>query len=323
MEYTKKEAKSYARKNMHGLWGSIPYAFTKTRELNEKGLVSDLRHYIDVLEVDGFYMGGIINEFWALTVEERKRVQELLIREAGGAIKTVTMTGHHCIGTAIELTRHAEKVGADFVCIMNPYYPPGPPEVVYNYFQTIADSAEIGILILNSVTSGYLLSPVEVARIAEIDNIVAIKNDGGIEHSREIRRLVGDRIVVSDPKEDNWLVNMVIYGQQAFIASPSPHLLQWKDHYPLRTYTRLAMEGKVEEAKKISATLDPLRRVAKRWIWDPWAKRELLPLARLKYWQELMGLTPSFVRPPLIEMTEEEKRRMRDELVKAGLRVVA
>jgi hypothetical protein len=46
-------------------------------------------------------------------------------------------------------------------------------------------------------------------------------------------------------------------------------------------------------------------------------------LARLKYWQELMGLTPSFVRPPLIEMTGEEKGRMREEVLKAGLRVVA
>ena len=83
MDYTKKEAKGYARKNMHGLWGSIPYPFTKNLDLNEKGLRSDLRHYIDVLDVDGFYMGGIINEFWALTVEERKRAQEVLIREAG------------------------------------------------------------------------------------------------------------------------------------------------------------------------------------------------------------------------------------------------
>ena len=63
MKYTKKEAKRYARKNMHGLWGSVPYVFAKDGKINEKGLISDLRHYIDILEIDGFYMGGIINEF--------------------------------------------------------------------------------------------------------------------------------------------------------------------------------------------------------------------------------------------------------------------
>ena len=106
-----------------------------------------------------------------------------------------------------------------------------------------ADSVEIGILILNSPTAGYILTPKEVARLAEIDNICAIKNDGALEHSSEIRKLAGDRIVVSDPNEDNWLVNLVIYGQQVFLASPSPHLFQWKGHLPLKNYTKLAMDG--------------------------------------------------------------------------------
>ncbi len=318
MDYTRKEAKRYARENMHGLWGSIPYPFMKNLDLNEKGLRSDLRHYIDVLRVDGFYMGGIINEFWALTVEERKRAQEVLIREAAGAVKTITMTGHHCVRTAIELTKHAEKVGADFVAIMNPYYAAGTPEMVYEYFRAIADQVEIGILILNSPTAGYILSPKDVARVAEIDNICAIKNDAPLDHSNEIRKLVGDRIVVSDPNEDNWLVNVVFFGQQVFLASPSPHLFQWKGHLPLKTYTELAISGKIEEAKRLAATLEPLRRLAKKWIWEPWAKKSL-PIARLKYWQELLGFTPAFVRPPLLEMSSEEKKAMREELGKAGL----
>ena len=320
MKYTKKEAKAYARENMHGLWGSIPYPFTKDLDLNEAGLLSDLRHYIDVLGIDGFYMGGIINEFWSLTVEERKRAQELLIQEAAGAIKTITFTGHHCVKTTIELTKHAQDAGADFVAIMNPYYGAGTPETVFEYFRAIADEVEIGILILNSPTAKYIITPSEVARLAGIDNICAIKNDANLEHSTQIRKLAGDQIVVSDPNEDNWLVNMAFYGQQVFLASPSPHLFQWKDHLPLKTYTELAMNGKVEEAKKVAATLEPLRRVAKKWIWAPWANGNL-PMSRLKYWQELLGFTPAYVRPPLLEMSSEEKPRMREDLERAGLAI--
>lgn len=322
MEYTKREAKKYAKENMRGLWSASSYPFRKDLDLDEKGLVSDLRHFIDDLQIDGFYMGGIINEFWSLTVEERKRAQELLIREAAGAIRTVTMCGHTCIRTAIELTKHAEKAGADFACLINPFYAAGTPELIYDYFRAITDAVDIGILILNSPTAGYVISPPLVERIAQIDNICAIKNVGGIEHTSEIRRLVGDQIVVSDPSEENWLLNMTFYGQQVFMAGPSVHLYQWKDHLPMKRYTELAMQGRVEEAKEVSASMDPLREVAKRWIWEPWHHGNL-PFARLKYWQELMGLAGGYVRPPLREMTEEEKKAFRQDFERAGVAVAA
>ena len=244
MEYAKKEAKAFARAKMHGLWGSISYPFRQDLDLDEKGLVSDLAHYVDTLKIDGFYMGGIINEFWALTVEERMRAQELLIREANHRVLTITMTGHTCIRTAIELTRHAERVGADFVALMNPYYAARTPETIFEYFRAVAREVDAGILILNSPTAGYILSPQQVAKLAEIDNICAIKNDSNMEHTNEIRRLVGDQIVVSDPNEDNWLVNCSFHKQQVFLASPSPHLFQWKNQLPIVAYTKAAMAGR-------------------------------------------------------------------------------
>jgi 4-hydroxy-tetrahydrodipicolinate synthase len=322
MEYTKTEAKAYARKNMQGLWGSISYPFRKDLELDEKGLLSDLNHYIDTIKIDGFYMGGIINEFWALTDQERKRAQELLIREAKGRTRTITMTGHTSIKTAIELTHHAEKVGADFVALMNPYYAARTPETIYEYFRAIASEVDIGILILNSPTAGYILTPQQVAKLSEIDNICAIKNDTALEHTNQIRRLVGDQIVVSDPNEDNWLLNRAFFKQQVFLASPSPHLMQWRNHRPIADYTKAATDGDLEKAKRIAVTLDPLRNVARKWIWQPWATGAL-PMARLKYWQKLLGLTGGYVRPPLLEMSETEKNELRKELESAGLLIQA
>jgi 4-hydroxy-tetrahydrodipicolinate synthase len=322
MDYTKKETKAFARQKMQGLWGSIPYPFRQDHELDENGLLSDLRSYIDTIKIDGFYMGGIINEFWTLTVEERMRAQELLIREAKGKVLTVTMTGHSSVKTSIELSRHAEKVGADFIALMNPYYAASKPENSYEYFRAIADEVDIGILILNSPTAGYLLSPELVARLAEIENICAIKNDSTFEHTNEIRRLVGDRIVVSDPNEDNWLVNHVFNNQQVFLASPAPHLFQWKGHLPIIEYTKAAKAGDLAKARSISKQLEPLRSIARKWIWKPWASGSL-PLARLKYWQQLMGYAGGFVRAPLLEMTDTEKSELRNELETAGVPIRA
>ena len=319
MQYSKKEAKQYAKHKMFGLWGAIPYPFKKNLDLNEEGLVKDLSHYINVLQADGIYMGGIINEFWSLTIDERKKAQEVIVKENAGSINTISMTGHHSIKTAIELTKHAESIGTDFVAIMNPYYAAGTKELIFNYFKEIANSVEIGILILNSPTAGYLLSPEEIESLSEIDNICAIKNDGGLEHTNAIRKLIGDKIVISDPREDNLLVNTTFYQQQVFLAGPSLHLYQWKDHFPIKSYVHLAQQGRISEAKKISSTLDSLRYVAKKWIWDPWAKGNL-PIARLKFWQSIMGLAGGNVRPPPSEMTETEKKEFRIELEKAGLK---
>lgn len=322
MEYTKRDAKKFARENMRGIWSASTYGFTQDLALDEKGLVSDLRYFIDVLKIDGFYMGGIINEFWSLTVEERKRAQEALIGEAAGAIRTVTMCGHTCIQTAVELVKHAEKAGADFACLINPFYAAGTPELIENYFRAIADQVEIGILILNSPTAGYVMSPALVEQVAQIDNIVAIKNVGGLEHTTEIRRRVGDQIVVSDPSEDNWLLNLTLQGQQVFLASPSVHLYQWEGHLPMQSYTELATQGKIDEAKQVYDSMAPVRDLANRWIWQPWS-HENLPFARLKYWQELMGMAGGRVRPPLREMTEEEKGAFRVDFEKAGIAVAA
>ena len=82
------------------------------------------------------------------------------------------------------------------------------------------------------------------------------------------------------------------------------------------------MDGDLETAKRISAGLDPLRRIARKWIWQPWASGSL-PIARLKYWQKLLGLTGGYVRPPLPEMTEAEKRDLRQNLEAAGLPIRA
>ena len=318
MKYTRKEAKEYARANMHGLWGSIPYAFDRNHELNEKGLISDLEHYIDTLKIDGFYMGGIINEFWALTVEERMRAQEILIKHAAGRARTITMTGHTCVKTAIELTNHAEQCGADFVALMNPYYAAGTPQTIFEYFRSIAENVNVAILILNSSTAGYLLTPQQVAELAEIDNITSIKSDTSFEQTNEIRRLVGDRIVVSDPNEDNWLVNCVYQQQQVLLASPSPHLVQWEGHMPLRDYTKAAQAGDLENARRIAAAIEPFRDVARKWIWKPWGAGNL-PMAALKHWQKLMGLAGGYVRSPLLEMSEDDKTALEADLIAAGM----
>ena len=66
--YSRSNAKSYARANLQGIWGAIPYPFTADDELDETGLRSNLRYYLDNQLLDGIYCGHFMSEFWALTM---------------------------------------------------------------------------------------------------------------------------------------------------------------------------------------------------------------------------------------------------------------
>ncbi|MFQ5808841.1 MAG: dihydrodipicolinate synthase family protein, partial [Armatimonadota bacterium] len=67
MNYEKSEAKEYTRERMKGIWAAIPCAFTEEGEMDEEAVRRDMRCYIDELEIDGFFCGGLVSEFWSLT----------------------------------------------------------------------------------------------------------------------------------------------------------------------------------------------------------------------------------------------------------------
>lgn len=121
-----------------------------------------------------------------------------------------------------------------------------------------------------------------------------------------------------DPTETRWLDNVLAYKDQVFMSSPSPFMLQSDGRLTMRDYTRQARAGDVEGARKTSATLDRARRLVDKWMETPWAAGTL-PLAAIKYWSELRGLSGGDPRPPLSPLTPDQKRELRQDLSDAGL----
>ena len=83
----------------------------------------------------------------------------------------------------------------------------------------------------------------------------------------------------------------------------------------MHDYSHAAFEGRVEDARRISASLDPVREA--RWGTRPPEK----PASHQKYWQELLGQVGGRVRAPLLELTDEEKRVTRAAFESCGLQV--
>ena len=317
--YSRSEAKSYARANLRGVWGAIPYPITADDELDEAGLRNNIRYCLDNALFDGIYCGHFMSEFWAFTTGERKRAAAIVIEESRGRVPVMIHTGHTSVKESVELSHHAESLGADYLAVGNPYFMAYTDEQIYAYFQYISERTDAGILITNTGYTGITLSPELINRLADLENIIAVKDSPKLPHVLEALRLAGDRILVSNPDESNWFTLLVEHGCQLYMSSASPFLLQKPGDTPIKDYTRLALEGRVDEAAAIARAMDPRRKVFDKWMRDPWPTRRLMPIAYLKAWCDLMGMVGGAVRPPLLPITDEERAELSRDIESVGL----
>ncbi len=315
MNYRKSEAKEYAREHMWGLWGASLTPFTPDLRIDEAGLRANLRHWTDDLKLGGIFMAGKQGEFFSLSLAERKRTFEIAVEEARGTCGTIMSCWDMNLQTTLELMRYAEAVGADWVIVQSPilYFGAHTDETVYEYFKYLSERVNIGIALWNNPDHGYTMSPHLCARLADLSNLVAIKNSVPRDQYAELTRLAGDRILVSNPSEEEWFENLVELGWRVYLASPPAFLMQTREDRRFQQYTDLAVRGEVARAREIRDSLEPVRRALKES--RPAGKQQ----AQLKYWQELLGQVGGPVRPPLLQLSEEEKARIRQAFEGCGL----
>ena len=316
MRYRRHEAKEYARANLRGIWAAALQPFKSDLSLDEEGMRSNIRHWVEDLGIDGVFIAGKQGEYFSMSVEERKRVfgiaADATRRSGAGAIMSCSDQN---MDTVIDLARHARAVGADFIVVHAPvlHFVTDRDDLLFEYYRTISEAVEIGIAMWSHPDSGYLMSPRLCARIAELPNIVAIKYSVPREMYAELTRLAGERLLVSTASEAEWLDNVLELGWRLYLCSTPPYLLQTAADRRMRAYTDLAFAGRAEEAGRLRDSLEPVRRALKDT--RPGAK----PHAHQKYWQELLGQAGGPVRPPLLELTEAEKAATRRAFERCGL----
>ena len=308
MDYRRNEAKEHARARMKGIWAAALQPFREDLSIDEAGMRSNIRHWVEDLGIDGLFISGKQGEYFSMSVEERKRAFEIAVDATHGtSAGTVMSCSDQNMDTVIDLARHAQAVGADYIVVHAPVlsFVTDRDDLLYEYYRTVSEAVDIGIAMWSHPDSGYLMSPELCARIAELPNIVAIKYSVPREMYAELTRLAGDRLLVSTASEEEWLDNILELGWQLYLCSSPPFLLQTAVDRRMRLYTDLAFAGEAEEARRVRDSLDPVRDALKRT--RPGAK----PHAHQKYWQELLGQTGGPVRPPMLELTEAEKQATR------------
>ncbi|RWR30993.1 dihydrodipicolinate synthase family protein [Sinirhodobacter populi] len=317
MKYSRADAKSYSRATMRGIWAAANTPFREDGSIDEDGYRRNMEHWITDLGIDGFFVAGKQGEFFSMSLDERKRMFDLSVEIAGDRAQTIMSCSDQNMDTVIELAKHAQACGADYIVVHAPvlHFHKAQDETLLNYYRTIASKVDIGMALWSHEDSGYLMSPELCNRLADIETVVAIKYSVPRPMYRKLTELAGDRILVSTASEEEWLDNILELNWQLYLCSSPPYVYQTAVDRRMRDYTDLAFAGKADEARAVSASLQPVRDAFRG------SRPAEKPHAHQKYWQELLGQVGGSVRPPLLELTEAEKRATREAFEGCGLKL--
>jgi len=248
---------------------------------------------------------GTTGESATLNVEEHARVIDIALEAVNKRVPVIAGTGGNSTREAIDLTEHAKKVGADATLQVTPYYNKPTQEGLYQHFKAIAKAVSLPQVLYNvpGRTSVNML-PETVARLAELPEVVAIKEaSGNLGQMAEIIRLAGDKITLLSG-DDNVTLPVLSLGGKGVISVVANVVP--KDSADL---VKAWEKGRVEEAKTLFYKLFPLCQAM-------FFETNPIPV---KTSLALMGKIQDEMRLPLCPMSPANLGRLKKALTDYGL----
>jgi len=291
--------------------------FTDEGEISEERL----RNHVNFLIENGLKKGngvivttGSMGECGAMSWEERKKVLEIAIRVAGGRVPIVAGCNGTNINEIVDLAQYAEKVGAAGIMLMSPYYFYPPDEVVLDFFQKVANSIRISIMLYNNAHIVRKdLSISLISRLAEMENIVAIKEcTPDFTKFIQLVQEVGEKIVVINGNGEFWEPFAKMAGSPGFISG----MINFAPKLVMELW-RLREKEDFDAAMKLRLKLSPLLNF---WM-KVCAKYGLsIEPSLLKGAAALVGSPVGSARVPVPKFDENEKEQLRKIIENLGLR---
>lgn len=254
---------------------------------------------------DAIVAMGTTGESATLTVEEHCDVIRQVVTQVNGRIPVIAGTGANSTTEAIVLTQQAKDLGADAALLVTPYYNKPTQEGLFLHYKAIAEAVDIPQILYNvpSRTACDLL-PETVARLADIKNIIAIKEaTGDLSRVAEIKALCGDKIELYTGEDAN-TVDFILAGGQGVIsvtANVAPAAMH--------QMCAAALAGNEVQARQINSDLTLLHQtlfVEANPIPVKWALNE-------------MDLIPGGIRLPMTVLSERYHQPVREALLAAGV----
>jgi 4-hydroxy-tetrahydrodipicolinate synthase len=245
---------------------------------------------------DGLVVCGTTGESPTLTDEEKVRLFRTVREAVGGRAKVIAGTGTYNTAHSIHLTREAERAGCDGVLLVNPYYNKPSQEGLYQHFKAVAESTQLPVMLYNIQSrTSVNCEPATIARLAEIRNIVAVKEaSGSLDQMSQIRKLTPPEFHLYSGDDSLTLPLLAVGGTG--IVSVAGHLAGRE----IKAMIQAFQAGDVRQALGLHLRLWPLFKVLFITT-NPTPVKAALALA---------GFDVGGLRLPLVEATAKEREQI-------------
>lgn len=274
--------------------------------------VDTLQSHVDRMiqeGVHGLVPGGSTGEFTTLTVDERKRLTELVVKAAAGRVPVVAGTGALTTKEAVELSAHAAQVGADALMVVPPYYDAVDLPTLKDLLREIYAASQLPIMYYNIPSAtGLSLTPKEIASLAEVEGVRYLKDTSGDAVAlAELLLLRADEITAFNGWDTLTFYGIAsgakgsVWGATNFIPELSRQL-----------WDALAVNGDLAHGREVWAKIYPICEFLER---QPYS-------AAVKTGLELTGYPAGPARKPFALLQGEARAELAQLLRDAGVKVV-
>lgn len=254
--------------------------------------------------IDGIVPVGTTGESPTLTHDENKKVIERVVGAVDGMVPVIAGTGSNSTAEAIDLTAFARKVGADASLQVTPYYNKPTQEGFYQHFKAIAEEVNLPVVLYNIPgRCGAGLTPDTIARLAQIDNIVAVKEaTGSLDQASDIANRCDLTILSGDDSLTLPLASVGAKGVISVVANIVPA--------DVKAMTDLILEGDLVSARKWHNKLFTLSRSLLSMSTNP------IPI---KAAMAMLDMCSEEMRLPMTPLAENKKNALEKILTSYGL----
>ncbi len=227
--------------------------FHEDGSVNYEGAAELARHLV-ANGSDGLVVAGSTGEAATMTAEEKLKLFEVVLEAVGDRASVIAGTGSNDTMASVKFTQAAEKVGVHGALVVGPYYNKPTQEGFYQHFKTIAEATSLPIMLYNVPgRTASNIAPETVARLAEIPNIVAIKEaSGNIEQATEIIRVTPADFKVYSGDDAMTLPLLAVGGEG--IVSVAGHVVGNQ----IQTMIQAFLAGDIKKAQEINLAILPV-----------------------------------------------------------------
>lgn len=279
---------------MKGIYSALLASFDEQGKINAQGIREIVQHNIDVMKIDGLYVGGSTGENFMLSTEEKKEIFDIAKDEAGDQVKLIAQVGSINVYESMELAKYATKLGYDAISAVTPFYYKFSFAEIKEYYNMIMEGVDNELIIYSiPFLTGVDMSVEQFAELFENPKIIGVKFTAADFFLLErMRKAFPDKLIFAG--FDEMMLPAAVLDVDGAIGS-----IFNINGLRARQIFELAKAGKIDEARAIQhVTNDLIAAILDNGLYPT-----------IKCILEEQGIHAGYCRRPMASATEKTRAR--------------